>query len=225
MTASPPAGTSKRGRTLDSLLVALQSLLLERGAGAFSISDVSERAGVAQGTFYNYASSLEELVDALAILVSASMAALGRNAPSAEIDPVAAFVFKTRHTLSLPACAPDYGRLLFDAGLPVDRFLSGLRQDLQADLRVGSQLGVFKTEDPELSASFVAGCMLGVGLDLHRERLPKSAIQATITELLVMLGVPRTVAQRAASERMRFHAPPALPLRWLSLASSEGTRP
>ena len=46
MTISSPAGTGKRGRTLDALLAALQSLLLERGAGAFSISDVCERAGV-----------------------------------------------------------------------------------------------------------------------------------------------------------------------------------
>ena len=80
MTILPPAGTGKRGRTLDGLLAALQSLLLERGAGAFSISDISERAGAAQGTFYNYASSVDDLVEELAALLSASLAVLGRRA-------------------------------------------------------------------------------------------------------------------------------------------------
>jgi AcrR family transcriptional regulator len=105
---SCPAGTGKRGRTLDALLAALQSLLLEPGAGAFSIGDVCERAGVAQGTFYNYADSIDELVEGLAALLSASLAALGGSAPSAKADPIAAFVFKTRQTLGISVHAPAF---------------------------------------------------------------------------------------------------------------------
>ena len=222
---SPPAGTGKRGRTLDALLAALQSLLLERGAGAFSISDVSERAGFAQGTFYNYASSTDELVEELAALLSASLAALASNAPSAKTDPVAAFVFKTRRTLAICAYAPDYGRLLFDSGLPVDRLLADLRKDLEADIRIGAASGVFKTANPALSGSMIAGCMLGVGLDLHRGKLPKAAIEAATSEMLVMLGLARNLAQRAVASRLRFETPSSLPLGGLTLVSSERTSP
>lgn len=221
----PPAGTGKRGRTLDALLAALQSLLLERGAGAFSISDVSERAGVAQGTFYNYASSIDELIEELAALLSASLAFLGRLAPASETDPVAAFAFKTRRTLGISVRAPDYGRLLFDSGLPADRLLAEFRADLEADIRFGATSGVFKTANPALSASMVAGCMLGAGLDLHRGKLPKSIIEAATAEMLVMLGLPRTAAQQAAAIRLRFEAPAPLPLQWLALVSDKGTSP
>ena len=221
-TRTPPAGTGKRGRTLDLLLSALQSLLLERGAGRFSISDVAERAGVVHGTFYNYASNLEELVDALAVLLAASHAALARNAPSAKGDPVAAFAFKTRLTLTISATAPDFGRLLFDSGLPIDRFLAGLRKDMESDIRIGVTAGVFKTENAALSASIVSGCLLGVGLDHHRGRLPKSAIEKTTTEMLVMLGVARHTAKLASHGRIRLAPPPALPLRWLGLEAFEG---
>lgn len=198
-------------------------LLLERGAGAFSISDVAQLAGVAQGTFYNYANSIDELVEVLSELISASLAALRRNAPSADADPVAAFVFKTRLTLGLALQAPDYGRLLFDSGLPVDRLLSALRLDLEADIRSGAASGIFVTADVKLSSSIIAGCLLGVALDLHRGKLPKSAIEATTTEMLVMLGIARSAAQRAASVRPRAGPPPVLPLQWLSLITAEGT--
>jgi AcrR family transcriptional regulator len=221
MIVSYPAGTGKRGRTLDALLAALQSLLLERGAGAFSISDICERAGVAQGTFYNYAGSIDELIEALAALLSASLAALGSSAPSVKADPIAAFVFKTRQTLGISVHAPEYGRLIFDSGLPVDRLLAHLRKDLEADIRLGVAAGVFKTTNPALSASMIAGCMLGVGLDLHRKTLPKSVIESATAEMLAMLGIARTLVQRAAALRIRFEAPPALPLRWLALVSSE----
>lgn len=222
---SCPAGMGKRGRTLDALLAALQSLLLEPGAGAFSIGDVCERAGVAQGTFYNYADSIDELVEALAALLSVSLAALGGSAPSAKADPIAAFVFKTRQTLGISVHAPEYGRLIFDSGLPVDRLLAHLRKDLETDIRLGVAAGVFKTSNPALSASMIAGCMLGVGLDLHRKVLPRSAIEAATAEMLVMLGVARSLVQRATAIRIRFEAPPALPLRWLALISSESASP
>jgi AcrR family transcriptional regulator len=225
MTILPPAGTGKRGRKLDALLAALQMLLLERGAGAFSISDVSERAGVAKGTFYNYASSIDELVEELAALLSASLAFLGRLAPSSQTDPVAAFAFKTRRTLGMSVRAPDYGRLLFDSGLPADRLLADLRQDLEADIRTGAASGVFKTANPALSASMVAGCMLGAGLDLHRGKLPKSAIEAATAEMLLMLGLQRKAAQQASAIRIRFEAPAPLPLQWLALVPGQGTTP
>jgi AcrR family transcriptional regulator len=206
-------------------LAALQSLLLERGAGAFSISDVSERAGVAQGTFYNYASSVDELVEELAALLSASLAALASNAPSAKTDPVAAFVVKTRRTLAICAHAPDYGRLLFDSGLPVDRLLADLRNDLEADIRIGAASGVFRAPNPALSSSMIAGCMLGVGLDLHRGKLPKATIEAATAEMLVMLGLAQNLAQRAVASRLRFETPSSLPLGWLTLVLSERTSP
>lgn len=218
---APPFGTGKRGRTLDALLHALQVLLLERGAGELKISDVCERAGVVQGTFYNYAQNLDQLVDLLAQLLAAAHAAQTQFAPSSKTDPVAAFVFKTRRTLSLAASERSYGRLLFDSGLPVDRLLGAMRRDLEVDIRNGVRLGAFSTSDADLSASIIAGVLLGVGLDLRRGKLKKAAIEKTTTQLLILLGVSPGAAHRAATARVTFPPPPALPLRWLSLAASE----
>jgi len=67
--------------------------------------------------------------------------------------------------------------------------------------------------------------MLGAGLDLHRGKLPKSAIEAATAEMLVMLGLQRTAAQQASAIRIRFETPAPLPLQWLALVSGQGTTP
>ena len=47
-----------RDRTRNSLLIAVQELLLDPEPGALSVPQVIGRAGVSQGTFYNYFDSL-----------------------------------------------------------------------------------------------------------------------------------------------------------------------
>ena len=62
VTAATP---TKRTRTRDALLVALQELLLDPAAEAVSVPRVVGRCGVAQGTFYNYFDSLPDAIDAV----------------------------------------------------------------------------------------------------------------------------------------------------------------
>jgi AcrR family transcriptional regulator len=169
----------------------LQSLLLERGAGAFSISDISERAGAAQGTFYNYASSVDDLIEELAALLSASLAVLGRRAPCAETDPVAAFVFKTRRTLGISVQAPDYGRLLFDSGLPADRLLADLRREARRDdLFMHVNLTA-----RELTKSTIPALIDAL---MNSYDLPKRAIRVELTEQAALRDETKTLASAMA---------------------------
>ena len=94
-----PAGTGKRGRTLDLLLTAAQRLLLERSAGALSITDVAARAEVAPGTFYNYFDGVDALVDELGRLLAVHHGRLLKVAIAAAKDPVDAFALKKRQSL------------------------------------------------------------------------------------------------------------------------------
>lgn len=216
-----PAGTGKRGRTLDLLLTAAQRLLLERSAGALSITDVAARAEVAPGTFYNYFDGVDALVDELGRLLAVHHGRLLKVAIAAAKDPVDAFALKTRQSLRCISESQAYGRLLFDAGLSVDRFLGGLRDDLLADIAAGVVEGVFRSDNPKLGASIVSGCILGVALDLHRGRLTKAAIDDATREMLTLLGVRPVAAERVAHAPVVFAPPPAFPLTWLSLAPAK----
>ncbi|HRD29267.1 MAG TPA: TetR/AcrR family transcriptional regulator [Caulobacter sp.] len=66
----------RRARTRDQLLVAAQTLLLDREAGPLGIRRITTAAGLVHGSFYNYYPDLDALLDDLAALMFASHAAL-----------------------------------------------------------------------------------------------------------------------------------------------------
>jgi AcrR family transcriptional regulator len=220
MRTRPPG---KRDRTRASLLVATQQLLLERSAASLSIRDVVTQAGVVQGTFYNYFPSIEALLDAIALLFFAEHGALLERLNEGSEDAAEIVARSTRQTLRFVTASPAYGRLLFDVGLPVDRFLAGLRLRLEHDVRRGSAAGSFALDETTLALALglASGALLGVALDLHRKRLAVEAIEPATRELLRMLGVPPRRAAALALRPLEFLPPPALPLDPLALARRE----
>lgn len=211
----------KRARTRDEILVATQALLLLRSAGSLSVTDIAAEAGLSHGTFYNYFDTIGALLDDLgALIVSAHANRLAAAARSAG-GPVAVFAAKTRQTLRFAAERGDYGRILFDAGLPIDRLAGALRGDLVNDLHAGFGAGVFRADDAAVAAGLLSGCVVGVALDLHRGRLEAAAIDLAAAEMLGMLGVAREAARRASTAAITFAPAPATPLTWRSLAEAQ----
>jgi AcrR family transcriptional regulator len=215
---------NKRARTRDDLLVAAQTLLLKHSAGSLAVTDIAACAGVSHGTFYNYFDTIDALIDVLGALVVAAHAKGLATATTFARGPVEIFTAKTRQTLQFAAERGDYGRILFDAGLPIDRLAGALREDLLGDLRAGLTEGAFQTESAEVAASLVSGCVLGAALDLHRGRLAASAIDDAATQVLRLLGVSPETARRAAASELPFTAAPTLPLTWRALAQ-DGAAP
>jgi len=206
--------TDKRARTRDQLLVAAQQLLAEQSAGALGIRQIAVKAGLVHGSFYNYYPDVPALIEDLSALLFASHAALVAGLRSGGDDLAATFARVTRQTLRLIPEGDGYGRLLFDAGLPVDRFVSGLRGAMGADIATGVQRGIFTVGNLDVAISLVAGGILGVAVDLHRGALPASAIEPVTARLLETLGLPAAEARRLAFADITFIAPSPLPLRW-----------
>lgn len=216
MTTDPTLG-DKRARTRDQLLAAAQALLLEQSAASLGIRQITARAGVVHATFYNYYPTVEALIEDVAALMQASHGLLVARLREGTDDPAELFALTTRQTLRVIPTEPAYGRLLFDAGLPVDRFVSGLRATMQADVFDGIKRGVFHAEDRNIAVSMIAGGVLGLALDLHRRALPAKAIEAATAELLASLGLTAKRAQKLATADVAFISPPKLPLGWLAL--------
>jgi AcrR family transcriptional regulator len=205
--------TGKRSRTRDDLLAAAQDLLITERAGSLGVRQIAVRAGVVHGTFYNHFPSVEALVDELAMLIGGVHAALAAPLRRDGADLVLQFARITRQTLR-GGLAPGYGRLMFDAGLPIDRFLGALRGPLRADIAQGARQGLFRVDDLDLTVSLTTGAALGTAIDLHRGLLPPGAIEAATARLLEGLGVDPELAARAAGEPLAFREPPPPPLRW-----------
>ena len=176
------------------------------------MSRVATHAGVAQGTFYNHFDSLESALDGVGLLLFAEHARLIDAITTDTDDPAAVFALSTRQTLRITSDHPGYGQLLFDSGLPVDRFLGGLRHRLARDISTGVAQGRFRVDNSPLTVSLVTGGILGLALDLHRGTVSVDAIDHATAALLVFLGIPRTRATRVASSPVDFLDPAPLPL-------------
>lgn len=202
----------KRIRTRDALLMALQELLLDPETPAVSVPQVVGRCGVAQGTFYNYFGSLPAAIDAVGELILSEHVRVLEAATAGAADESELVARSARQTLMLLANRPDVGRLLFDSGLPADRFSAGLRAHLHADLQRGMDCGVFAVADFQVVCTVYAGAILGACLDIHRGRLPADAIGEVVVYLLRVMGVSKAKARRLVSAPQEFVQWRALPL-------------
>jgi hypothetical protein len=109
-----------------------------------------------------------------------------------------------RQTLMLFVHRPETGRLIFDAGLPVDRFVTGLRGHFHHDLRHGIDRGDFSVAGFDVASTVYTGTMLGACLDLHRGLLTADAVPDVVGHLLRTLGVSPGTAQRLISAPQEF---------------------
>jgi len=198
------AAPTKTARTRDALLVALQELLLDPDVAAVSVPLVVGRAGTAQGTFYNYFESLPEAIDAVGRLILAEHTRVLTIVTSGAADTAEIVARSARQTLMLLAARADAGRLLFDSGLPVDRFASGLRGHFPHDLQLGIDRGDFSVSNFDVASTVYTGTMLGTCLDLYRGQLSADAIPDIVGYLLRALGVSARKAQRLVAAPQEF---------------------
>ena len=201
MTAVAP---TKRARTRDALLVALQELLLDPDIASVSVPLVVGRAGAAQGTFYNYFESIPAAIDAIGALLLAEHTRVLEVVTSGAADTAEIVARSARQMLMLFVHRPEVGRLIFDSGLPVDRFATGLRGHLHHDLQLGIARGNFSVSNFDVASTVYIGTMLGTCLDLHRGQLPDDAIPDVVGYLLRVLGVSARRAQRLVAAPQEF---------------------
>ena len=195
---------TKRARTRDALLVALQELLLDPDISSVSVPLVVGRAGAAQGTFYNYFESIPAAIDAVGALLLAEHTRVLEVVTSGAVDTAEIVARSARQMLMLFVHRPEVGRLIFDSGLPVDRFATGLRGHLHHDLQQGIARGDFSVSNFDVASTVYTGTMLGTCLNLHRGQLPASAIADVIGYLLRALGVNARKAHRHATAPQEF---------------------
>lgn len=204
--------TTKRDRTRDAMLIALQQILLDPDAGGVSVPQLVERAGVSQGTFYNYFDSLADAIDAVGMLLLLEHSRVLTEVIVGAADPVEVISRSAKQTLMLFAYRPDIGRLMFDSGLPVDRFLGGIRAHLLGDLQDASASGAITLTDLPVTESLYSGTMLGACIDIYRGRLDVAAVSAIAAQLLRIIGVSARRVERLAKAPQEFIQCRALPL-------------
>lgn len=191
-------GHKKKARTRQLLLDTALQVIAEEGEG-FNVADLAARAGVSHGTFYNYFSDREQLIDAL-VPYTVGRFAERMAVEVTTMDPAERFARISAVALDAAVREPQIVRvaLRLDAvqrGLLVDGPLAHLRHDL-AD---GHAAGRFDGPPDDGTLDVVLGALLLAARRVVDGETGVAYRRSVLTRLLQALGVEAAEARRLAS--------------------------
>lgn len=183
----PSRGHKKRERTRSQLLAAGADALAEKG-DALTISDVVARAGVSNGTFYNYFCDRDELIDALAEHSLVSLAAQ-TAIDSDAADPAMRFAVATSRVLRRAVEDPTWGRTILRLADHRRSTSRELQRYLREDLATGFEQGRFEFGPDELTLDFITGLMMMSIRRIVREEAWPGYVENVLERALRALGI------------------------------------
>jgi AcrR family transcriptional regulator len=191
----------RRQQTHDALVAAAREVFAARGVDASTISDITEAADVAKGSFYNHFDAKD---DVLRTVVATTLADLGdaldRMTEPLREDPARVIAVCLRHTLRACVKDPVVGWFLLRAGEALSVGEAAIGPFGRRDIGRGVASGRFRVDDAELAGTMIGGAMQAVLRRRLRGELEPSADESLTFHALRVLGVPAEEARSIATE-------------------------
>jgi AcrR family transcriptional regulator len=192
------APEGKRDRTRARLLDAALRVFAQKGIGAASIQEVTVEAEVANGTFYNYFRSKDELVAAVSGRLAARFADDVALAYAEVDDPAERVAIGLRSFVAGAISEPSWGWALVrmtDAG---GSALQRLVDHFLRDLRAGKRHGRFRVRNERAAIDLVFGTAVSAMRTVLEGRAGGGHASAVAALVLRALGVPAAQADEVA---------------------------
>lgn len=174
----------KAQQTYDALMSAAALIVGERGYAATSIAKVTEKAGVSQGTFYNYFDGRQALFDKLLPHVGQQMISEIANEVPREAKGADREVERFRAYCRFLGRNPGFYRILYEAEIyapkahdaHIERISAGFRRSLERSVAAGEIRDIDSEElDAIIYALLGARAYIAMRYDKGAE-IPDSAI-------------------------------------------------
>lgn len=198
----------RRARTRDAILSAAAALLAHRSADAVNVDEITERADVAKGTFYNYFEDKDALIREIDQSVRASLEEK-IQATNAGIDnPPERIARALAAALSFAFAEPERSMALLRMNPPAMDPGMAVNAGVRADIRAGREAGHFSSDSEEAAIVFVLG-VIQAGLTRAIALPDKENVRhlgASLTlSLLRGLGVTNSMAERAVNSALKVY--------------------
>lgn len=187
--SGPTRGDRQRERTRRKLLDAGRTLIAERGVAGLRIQEITERADVALGSFYNHFAAKEDLVEAV---VSESLADLAAATISSSVDspdPAEVVASANLRFIRLAYDEPEFARLVVNLGHADALFGAAVHPYARIAVDRGVESGRFTVSDVEVAVTAVIGGAFALIRELLDGRHGPGAEQAFAQHVLASLGL------------------------------------
>jgi AcrR family transcriptional regulator len=184
----------RREETRSKLLEAARALTLERDVEAITIADITARADVGFGSFYNYFDSKEAILEATtereAELLQAALEELLAN----EEDVAVRLAVAVRYFAKLTVDDPMWRWLFSHSSYGFLAIRRATSLAFERDLSMGKRGGRFAFDHPVSALEFVYGGMLAVFGAAVGGRIDARSVEHAVVLVLRSLGVADAAA-------------------------------
>lgn len=201
-----------RARTRAALISAAAELLASPGGLDASVQQITDRADVGVGSFYNHFTSKAELFDAAIAETLDRYGELFDQASAGIEDPAEVFANGIRMTMHLTKTHAQLTGTLLTIGFRLMTSDGGLAPRALRDLRRAGETGRLRITDYPAALACTAGSLLGCLQLLATD--PGTDIDALAdtlaTNLLCMFGLSLDDARAVATKPLKMPSPAAI---------------
>ncbi len=201
-TQAPTRTDRRRERTRARLAQAARELISEKGVSGLRISDITERADVGLGSFYNHFESKEELVEAVILGSVAALAETVATPTSEDQDPAELVAFAIRRFVRLAYDQPGFARMLVHLNHADALFTVAVQPYARTALEAAMAAGRLHPTDLEVALTTLVGASLALMRGIVDGRVGPDADVAWADAALRSLGLPPAEAAEIARRPM-----------------------
>jgi AcrR family transcriptional regulator len=192
----------RRRRNREKLLSAAAEVIGEKGIDVATMSEITDRADVALGTVYYYFESKEELSVAVMEWVMDRLGRRIRKVTDTLKDPGKGYAYGCRTVMEVASRDPRWHWLLKRTDVVAETMIRAFGRYGRDDMRKAIKAGRYKVENVELAWQMTIWCLVGVGVDLCKQRRSiaeaDAVIDAAVVNILRMLGMDTAEAKIVA---------------------------
>ncbi|MFN4229477.1 TetR/AcrR family transcriptional regulator [Parvibaculum sp.] len=193
------AGGSKRERTRSALLDATVSVVAAKGMEAAKILDITEAAGLANGTFYNYFDDKESILREAAYGIALAVGRQLDEEMSSIGDAGRRVVTATTRFIEIVVREPDWAHVLLGSAEVMPEMRKDIYRYLRSDIELGVEQGKFDVEVTGFLLDQVAS-LIGVSIRTQISTGPNAALtRQTCESILRLLGMSPAKARKLAA--------------------------
>jgi AcrR family transcriptional regulator len=197
-TTKPSRTDRRRAQTRARLIHAARELFAEQGVGATRLGEITERADVAAGSFYNHFADKDEILDAVMADVTEEQGVVVDRLTSELTDPAAVVALAHRHFVQLAASDPHIAQLMIRLDASHRLMTQALGPRALRDIKRGLDGGRFQFPSAEAAVSMTGGALLGTMRGVVDGTLGEGADEIHAAAILRMLGLDAADAAETA---------------------------
>jgi len=189
----------KRERTRSALIDSAINVIADKGFEAASIKEITQAAGLANGTFYNHFTDREALTREAASVVAVEIALEIEDEVKDIADALDKVIISSDKMIERSLSAPTWGKIFIGAWHHLNDFGQDVAQVMRRDLKLAKRQGSINVSINQLlELQLIALIVLATSLQLASGR-SKATRLSTAESILRLLGIaPEEAKIRAA---------------------------